>query len=418
MYRLRYYLYRNRYALRRVYFSLITGLIFAALITGLIYEPTRRGIFSAAQKVAAAGVDLALRCGERDPRGLMRAAIPALAWSGGGEDVPELLTPRSLLTALLAPFRVDIRTPLDLIRTEIPLLAAYNPEAVPVSAEPEPPGPDPEKSAALPSLTEKALVGIYHTHTGETYALTDGTERLTGKKGGVVTVGESLKKELEEVYGIRTVHSDRINDEKYSASYTESEKDARRLLAENPDLEILLDIHRDAGKPRKDSIVDINGREMAPILFVVGSDARAPFPTWKQNYDFAKKLAEQIGKKYPGLCTGVRVKEGRYNQFLHPRAILVEVGSVSNSTEEAVESGRLLAGILAGELKAIVPDQVKPVIYNQGSGNTIIEGSPGIRNEKSKPVTETEGVEKTGTEGDDEGKNNVPTISIESGEEN
>jgi stage II sporulation protein P len=202
-------------------------------------------------------------------------------------------------------------------------------------------------------------VGIYHTHTGETYALTDGTERLTGKRGGVVIVGEALKKELEDAYGIRVAHSTNINDVKYNTSYVESEKDARSLLHENTELEILLDIHRDAGKSRQNSLVKVQGQECAPIMFVVGSDARTPFPTWRQNYGFVKELAGMLDKQYPGLCCGVMVKEGRYNQFLHPRAILVEIGSVSNSTEEAERSARLLAGIIAGKLQDIVPDKLR-----------------------------------------------------------
>lgn len=406
MYRLRYFMYRNRYALRRVYLSLVTCLIIMTMSMAVIYEPSRSGIVTAAGKLAEAGADLALRCGERDPRGLMRAAIPALAWAGSGEDMPELLTPRSLLTALLAPFRVNIGTPLDLVKIEIPLLGEYNPEVATVVVKPAP--EDDFAGSTPPVLTDKALVGIYHTHTGETYALTDGTERLSGKKGGVVTVGEAIKDELEKEYGIRVAHSDRVNDEIYNSSYAESEKDARRLLAENPDLEILLDIHRDAGKPRKDSIVNINGRELAPILFVVGSDARAPFPTWKQNHDFAKKIAEAMEKKYPGLCIGVRVKEGRYNQFLHPGAMLVEVGSVSNSTEEAAQSARLLAGILAAELKSLAPDKLSPAATGQGADKAESREPAETLDASPKRAARPSGITKTGSGDSLDGKEQDP----------
>ena len=47
------------------------------------------------------------------------------------------------------------------------------------------------------------------------------------------------------------------------------------MLAEHPHLKIVLDIHRDAGKSRQDSIVTINGQQVAPILKIIGSDARA-----------------------------------------------------------------------------------------------------------------------------------------------
>lgn len=114
---------------------------------------------------------------------------------------------------------------------------------------------------------------------------------------------------------------------------------------------MVLDIHRDAGKPREDSLVTVDGQQVAPVLIVVGSDARSPFPTWRQNYSFAKELSAEIDKQYPGLCLGVRILEGRYNQFLHPGAVLLEVGSVSNSTEEAVLAARMLAGPVAEMVK-------------------------------------------------------------------
>ncbi len=357
MYRLRYYMYRNRFALRRLYNWLVFGLIIFALLIGLSYQPVRQGLYNSVRVVTETGADLAFRCSERDLRGLLRAAIPSLAWSGSKEDIPELVTPGSLLSALLAPFRVKTGTPLELLQWEISMLQDYNHE-IP-AAKVEMPTEIKEDLPSRPLLTEEALIGIYHTHTGETYALTDGTERISGK-GGVVAVGEALKKELEEKHGIRVAHSTRINDAKYNAAYAESEKDARSLLTENPDIQILLDIHRDAGKSRQNSLVKINGQECGPIMLVVGSGARAPFPTWKQNYDFARELAGIMDKEYPGLCCGVKVKEGRYNQFLHPRAVLVEVGSVSNSTEEAANSVRLLAGVLAEKLNEISPDMIKP----------------------------------------------------------
>ncbi|GBF33152.1 stage II sporulation protein P [Desulfocucumis palustris] len=356
MYRLRYYMYRNRYVLRRMYNWLVCGLIFFALLLVLSFQPVRQGFCDFVGIVTETGADLAFRCSERDPRGLLRAAIPSLAWSGSTEDIPELVTPGSILSALLAPFRVKAGSPLELVQREIAMLEDYNPEIPAVKVEPPP--EIKEDSSSRPPLSDQALIGIYHTHTGETYNLTDGTDRVTGR-GGVVDVGEALKKELEEKYGIKVAHSTTVNDVNYNAAYAESEKDARTLLAENPGIQILLDIHRDAGKSRQNSLVKINGQDCGIIMLVVGSGARAPFPTWKQNYNFAMELAGMMDKKYPGLCCGVRVKEGRYNQFLHPRAVLLEVGSTSNSTGEAVNSIRLLAGLLAEKSKEIAPDAQK-----------------------------------------------------------
>lgn len=358
-YYIRYLMYRHRYRLSRIYMkAALMGILL--LTVAALYLLARNGLISRSML----GTNLSIfgivnGWTERDPAGLIRSAAPVMAWGGNNEDYPEEITPTSLVAAILAPFRVNFSNPSDLIDKGVPALAEYRKgsgqpaaAALPVQAQA---GPD-----APIELSEDTLVGIYHTHTGETYALTDGVERLQGQKGGVAEAGRALKEELEKKYGIRTAHNDRVNDAVYSLAYAESEKTARRLLEDNSEVQILLDIHRDAGKSRNESVVSINGELMAPILFIVGSDARSPFPSWKNNHSFALKISERLNKEYPGLCVGVRVKEGRYNQFLHPRAILVEIGSVNNSTEEAVKSVRLLAGILAEELEEIVPGVQNP----------------------------------------------------------
>lgn len=302
---------------------------------------------------------------EGDPRGVLRLAMPILAWSGAVDDVPSVLTPRSLIAGALRTFHLRFSEPLDLLLSEMPLLGLAAAQVPPdpaasgqAAGEGQPHKPEEDLlSNQTPKLSEHCLVGIYNTHTGETYALTDGMERLDGKRGGVVTVSAALQEELETRYGIRVARSDRINDAVYSASYAESEKVVRDLMVEHPHLKVLLDIHRDAGKSRQDSIVTVNGQQVAPILIIIGSDARAPFPNWRQNYALGKAISDRMDSMYPGLSLGVRVKEGRYNQYLHNGAILLEIGTVANSTEEAVASAHLLAEVLAAYLAEVVSGQ-------------------------------------------------------------
>jgi stage II sporulation protein P len=367
-YYFRYLIYRHRYRLSRVYataalagsFFLVAAVLYFLVPSGYLTRVLDGKNFSL--------FGIATSWSERDPSGLLRSAAPVMAWGGNSEDYPEEITPASLVTAILGPFRINLGDPDEVIALGVPALAEYGKgEAVPVTAAagalPEDAGP----KTPVP-LTRDVLVGIYHTHTGETYTLTDGVARVDGQKGGVVEAGRAVKETLEAQYGIRTVHNDRVNDANYGLAYAESEKTARRLLEDNSEVEILLDIHRDAGKSRNDSVVTINGEEMAPLLFICGSDARSPFPSWRNNHSFALKLSERINKEYPGLSLGVRVKEGRYNQFLHPRALLVEVGSENNSTQEAVRSARLLARVLAEELKELAPGKM---------GGAQVKASPG-----------------------------------------
>lgn len=278
-----------------------------------------------------------------DAMKIMKKGMPVLNRIDFEGDVGNLTVSQIILEGWGAVSRANLHNPAGVLQTEIPVLARFEIPVERVTA----PTLQLEPAAAL---TDDCLVAIYNTHTGETYSLTDGVERLDGRKGGVVTVAAALEEELESKYGIKTARSERINDADYNLSYLEAEKTARELLAANPKTMVVLDIHRDANKTREQSIVKINGQDVAPLLFIVGSDARRPFPNWRENYAFAQKLSSQINSMYPGLSLGIRVYDGIYNQSLHPHALLVEVGTSKNSTEEAARSIRLLAAALAAVL--------------------------------------------------------------------
>jgi stage II sporulation protein P len=294
---------------------------------------------------------------------IMCSAMPLLAASQSLDNQSTMQLADVFIGNISRVFRLDRHSPVALLEGELPVLVEVTPEAVPV-VKPEPvpsrpPTPVPEEEqqqSREPVLSEECLVAVYNTHTGETYALTDGMERLQGKRGGVVQAAAALQEVLEEKYGIRVARSEAINDEVYKYSYAKSQEVLKKLLEDNPEIVAVFDIHRDAGKSREESIVEIDGEIFAPVLIIVGSDARAEFPGWQNNYRFAKELAAKIDEKYPGLCLGVRVMDGRYNQFLHPRALLLEIGSVSNSTEEAVRTAKLLGEVLGPVILDITED--------------------------------------------------------------
>jgi len=69
----------------------------------------------------------------------------------------------------------------------------------------------------------------------------------------------------------------------------------------------------------------------------------------------------------------VIVKEGRYNQFLHSRALLVELGSVNNSTAEAIKSAVLLSRILSEEIAEVAPGMLKKPDKKVRQGGTGVQ---------------------------------------------
>lgn len=337
-----------------ILFILLLGIFWVVFLSGLRLET------ETPRRMLANSSDWLINRVFQDPRGMILATMPALAW----QDTPEEMESpgRALLSWLAGIARVDMN-PTGILRAQMPLLGHLDPPEVSVTVDSSIPEL-PNDLHIGQNLSQEVLVGIYTTHTGETYSLTDGTDRLTGKQGGVVKVARAVQKALEEKHAIRTVLSDKVHDARYATSYLESKKTAAELVEKYPQMIAMVDIHRDDGT-REQSLVEVKGEKVAPISMIVGSDARMPFPNWKENYQFACRLAAKINEMYPGLCTGVTVKDGRFNQYLHPGAILVEVGTVNNYLEEALTSGEMLAEALA----KLVQEEVKIRQTLQEQGN-------------------------------------------------
>lgn len=300
---------------------------------------------TAAGKLPAVVITLFYR---QEPLKVLRSAAPALGWNELEADCHPLSPVETLLHSLSDVVRVNLGSPAAVFRSQMPLLAlAAPPAAAAAAGRPDgaaaPPAVLPEIFSPNPGASQ---VIIYHTHTGETYSLTDGVERLDGRQGGVVTVAAALQEALERKYGIKVTRSDRIHDADYGSSYLESEKTARALLAANPAARMMLDIHRDAAKSREQSVVNINGTNVAPLLFITGSSGSGPFAGLRQNFAFASQLSAKANELYPGLSLGVRVKNSHYNQHLHPHAVLVEIGTSQNSLEEAVRAAVMFADVI------------------------------------------------------------------------
>ncbi len=308
-------------------------------------------VFPGAMNLARAGSGAFLEWSTREPQKVVNTILPV--WMGVSP-----VDPGGLAAGVLERVaRADLRDPGRMIARQMSLPAGTRtPEPVSTVVSPSPV----EASGGVrdvPGRTGAVTVGIYHTHTGETYPLTDGVERFDEKPGAVVEVGRVLKRALQERHGLGVVHSETRHDVPYSRSYLESEQTARRMVEEHPGLKMLIGLHRDSVTCRERKVTEIGGQEVATILLVVGSDARQPFPGWEKNYELARAVAAKSQELYPGLCLGARVQEGRYNQFLHPGALLVEVGSVANHTEEVLRTAELLADILAAVLDDRPDDQ-------------------------------------------------------------
>jgi len=292
---------------------------------------------------------------------ILKAEIPALSIADVNRPAP-VNGFNALRTCLNLLAGVRLEDPLTFLKAEVPMMdvtpvTADNfdeTEADVIDVQPTP-GSISSDAVSTPVIentikSDVPLVALYNTHTSETFELTDGLAHLKGKAGGIATVTREIQSAIQEQYAIPVAYSAAIHDMTFNKSYAESEKTVKELLRDNSGLEMIFDIHRDGSITREQSLVKINGQNVARILLVVGTDARAEHPKWRENLELAKKIAARMDVMYPGLSRGITIKQGRYNQQFNSRILLVEIGSAKNSTDEATAAGRLFANVIVAEL--------------------------------------------------------------------
>ncbi len=199
--------------------------------------------------------------------------------------------------------------------------------------------PAPPKGDEEVDLTPAVLV--FHSHASENYKPKDSHAR--GSSGDMVRVGEAFVAELSSL-GVAAIHDKSVHDQpRYSEAFLNSEKKANELLAANPGIQVVLDLHRDGLEDKPDDYTKAraNGVDVAKILFVVGDKDNEHLD---ENIKFAQAMSDLLEKEYPGVTRGVRVFKSDYSGELHPNSIMVLVGDWrGNSLEEAVASARILA---------------------------------------------------------------------------
>lgn len=205
---------------------------------------------------------------------------------------------------------------------------------------------------------EQPTVLILHTHATESYTKAAGesyTEssafRTLDEAYNMISVGDYLAQLLQEG-GVHVIHDRTLHDyPSYNGSYAHARKSIAAYLEENPQISLILDIHRDASGDNDHQMrtaATVNGAPAAQLMLVVGTDASGlSHPNWEENLSLALKLHVQLERINPGICRYVNLRGQRFNQDLSPGALLVEIGAAGNSHEEALQATQVLAqGIL------------------------------------------------------------------------
>lgn len=205
----------------------------------------------------------------------------------------------------------------------------------------------------------KPAVLIFHSHTSEGYEMIerdwyacDYVARSNDENRNIVRVGTEIANYLTDL-GYNVIHDKTIHDDSYNDSYPNSRKTVEKHLKEHPEIQIVLDIHRDAitldSGTKIKPLNTINGKKAAQLMIITGAEEGKveDFPDWEYNLRFALQLQKKCETMFPGLMRPVLFSQRKYNMDMTRFSLLIEMGSEANTLEEACYSGRMLAAALA-----------------------------------------------------------------------
>lgn len=194
----------------------------------------------------------------------------------------------------------------------------------------------------------KPIVFIYHTHTTEAYSPNNDKTKYMSMDLNVTVAkaGECLANELETRYGISVVHDTTIHDVPVrNYGYSKSRVTVNSYMKKYPSIRMGIDLHRDSVGRSKSTAV-INGVEYARPMFVMST-----YKGTEKNRQLAERLNSSLNKLYPGFTRNIMSTKNKYNQDIFTGNILIELGAVNNSLEEAIRTTKILAKVIADELK-------------------------------------------------------------------
>jgi stage II sporulation protein P len=207
---------------------------------------------------------------------------------------------------------------------------------------------------------------IVHTHATESYMTEDrpfytaaDKSRTTDNAKNVTAVGDTLAAVIE-AGGYKVLHDRTHHDHPaYNGSYNRAYTTINEYLKKYPGIKIVIDLHRDSiamsGNDKAKPVVEIDGKKAAQVMLVVGSQTGSVtgFPNWKSNFRLAARFQQKMEKLYPGLPRQMLFCSRRYNMHLTTGSMLLEIGTDSNTLEEAKYSAELAGKALVALLGEI-----------------------------------------------------------------
>lgn len=210
------------------------------------------------------------------------------------------------------------------------------------------------KDLRIDLSTGGSKILIYHTHSQETFADSDNDPSTP-----IVGIGRYLTEILNNKYKIPTMHHEGVYDLingklDRSEAYEFAKPEVEQILAENPSIEVVIDLHRDGVADTTHLVTEINGKPTAQIMFfnglsrtrVNGDLAGMANPYLQDNLAFSLQMKIAAETKYPGFARRNYLRGYKYNMDLMPRMLLIEAGAQTNTVEEMRNAMEVLADLL------------------------------------------------------------------------
>jgi len=217
-----------------------------------------------------------------------------------------------------------------------------------------------EADMSIDTTVDGPQVLIFHTHSTEMFIDSNPAYPMTGVMG----VGRYLAQILATYHGIETLHyTGRFdiveNRSRIQGSYERMEPVIRQILADNPSIQLVIDLHRDGVRDHVPAFVHyVDGVPAAQIMFFNGLSRqnrngqavdihRLPNPYQTENLNFSFRLQLAANQLYPGLARRIYLRQFRYSLHMMPLSTLVEVGNQHNTQQQAKNAMHHLANIIA-----------------------------------------------------------------------
>lgn len=206
------------------------------------------------------------------------------------------------------------------------------------------------------SNTEPCIL-LYHTHSQEAFV------DSTGKEMTIVQVGDYLEQILTRKYGYDVIHVrtefDMVDGElDRSKAYTYAEEEIGKILSDNPQIDMVIDLHRDGVKENLHFVTEINGKPTAKIMLFNGisysnNQGNIDYlynPYLKENLALTYQMYALGKTYYPDFIRCIYIEAYRYNLHLSRRSMLIEAGAQTNTFEEVKNAMEPLAELIVREL--------------------------------------------------------------------